>query len=312
MLNLIEIWKFHILPLLGLKILKINEFRSVCKEFSNYISANKALHIKVPSKKYPTLKDAYDAIYNIYENKRVKKLPQIWLDSGTHINEIPKIKLPITIKGVGFHTIVSPGIKIKIDNFYPVTKFIIKNITIKGNNDSEKFNPCEGIDYSGKSKLKITHCNILNCNYSGIRGYNSYIHAYKLDIQKCTTGIHIWGSSKFHIENTHVHHNKNGIVIGSIKLPITNYITNLVCHDNLENGLGVGGWNEYGINPIVELSGHKTNIYNNNTINHKYCSGIETDYDGKIVISNLSRNVSNNNKQHDYYKQDNRSKIIFA
>ena len=106
------------------------------------------------------------------------------------------------------------------------------------------------------------------------------------------TGIHIYGqNSSFQISDCDIHHNQNGIVVGNI-YNNWGYLNNVKCYSNSHDGITVGGWD--GSNVVIK--GSKTDIYDNGYLDQSYhSSGVSSDYAGKIIFENLTKEVSHDN-----------------
>ena len=311
-----DIWKYNIIPFIGLKIFKINYFRSVCKEFARYIKPIKTPYLLVPSLKYPTIKDAYMVIleyictkinYGIYDFI----IPELWLKQGTHINNIFELNYPISVRGCCKHnTIIKNGLLYKIKDLYN-KKIKISDLSLTNRNSRNDYYRA-GInysDYSCNSKLVIKNCKIFNCIGSGIKCPGGNIIIYNSEIYNNSTGIHLHGEKvNFGLKNLDVFNNNDGIVIGKLYNNKKYYLKNIRCFNNKNNGIGVGGCSSRG---VVVISGDKTDIFNNGLNKCRNSAGISTTYDGIIWILDLPRNISHHNHNNMDYLQRFNSKILF-
>ena len=311
-----DIWKCNIIPFIGLKIFRINYFRSICKEFTKYISPIKTPYLLVPSKKYTTIKDAYMAIVE-YIRKKINRgiykfiIPEIWLEKGNHINNLFEFNYPISVRGCcKYTTIIKNGLLYKIKDLYN-NKIKISDLSITNRNSRNDYYRA-GInysDYNSNSRLVIKNCKIFNCIGSGIKCPGGNIKIYNSEIYNNSTGIHLHGENiNFRLKNLDVFNNKDGIVIGKLYNNKKYYLKNIRCFNNKGDGIGVGGCSSIG---TVVIYGSKTNIFNNGLNKSRNSAGISTTYDGVIWILNLPKNVSHNNHNNMDYLQRFNSKILF-
>lgn len=314
----LDIYKYNILPFIGLKIFKINYFRSVCKEFGNYIRPIKTKHIIIPSNKYPTIKSAYLTISDYISKKISSKkykfiIPEIWLKKGTYINTLFEFNYPISIRGCNKDmTIIKNGLlyKIKWDLWNHEIK--INDLSIINRNSVNDYYEA-GINYMdciGNSKIVIKNCKIFNCIGTGIKCPGGNIKIYNSEIYNNNNiGIHLHGKNiNFKLKDLDIHNNKDGIVIGKLYKEKKYIVENIRSHHNLRDGLSIGGCSSKG---IVVICGDKTDISYNALDKHSYSAGISTNYEGGIWIVDLHKNISHDNyNKQDYLSRFN-SKILF-
>jgi len=311
-----DIWKYNIIPFIGLKIFKINYFRSVCKEFARYIKPIKNPYLLVPSLKYPTIKDAYIAILEYIctkINSGIYKfmIPELWLKQGTHINNIFELNYPISVRGCCKHnTIIKNGLLYKIKNVSN-NKIKISDLSLTNRNSRNDYYRA-GInysDYTSNSKLVIKNCKIFDCIGSGLKCLDGNIKIYDSKIYNNSTGIHLHGENiNFRLKNLDVFNNKDGIVIGKLYNNKKYYLKNIRCFNNKGDGISVGGCSSIG---IVVIYGSKTDIFNNGLNKSRNSSGISATYDGIIWILDLPRSICHHNHNNMDYLQRFNSKILF-
>ena len=308
----LDVWKYNIVPFLGLKIFKRNYFRSVCNEFTKYINAVTSPYIMVPSENFPTIKSAYLAIVLYmdkleHENTHISsskysniknRIPEIWLKEGDHYNTVYQFEHPIAIRGCDKNkTIINNGLIFKIKNLNKFNTYLT-NLSITNNTSVNDYYK-SGINYTGKPYIYIDNCKIFKCEGAGIRSSNGYLIISNSEIfNNNKAGIHIWGeSTKFHLINLDVHTNKTGIMIGNIVE--NNILENIKCHHNRGAGISIGGFDGVGKSVII---GNKTDVSFNNFIDKtRYGYGIQTSYRGKIYIIGLDKSISHDNYNNQNY-----------
>lgn len=311
----IDIWRYNILPFLGLKIFQVNYFRSVCRDFIHYINPIKSDYLLVPSIQYPTIKDAYLAIenyikkkVNVQQNKFI--IPEIWLKQGTHINNLFEFNYPISVRGsCNKTTIIKNGLLYKIKGLSNKIKISHLSVTNKNSRNDYYRAGINYSDYIGNTKLVIRNCKIFNCIGSGIKCSGGNIKIYDSEINNNSTGIHLHGQNiNFRLKNLDVFNNKDGIVIGKLYNNKKYYLKNIRCFNNKGDGISVGGCSSRG---VVVIIGNKTSIFNNGLNKSRNSAGISTTYDGIIWILDHPKNVSHHNHNNMDYLQRFNSKILF-
>ena len=289
-----DIWEHVFIPLLEPRLHRISELRSICQYFFKLFQPLNILHIRVTDK--ISFQDAYTKIckYIEYIKGSVKKntlhtlnykslIPEIWLGEGIYINKVESIEYPITIRGMGNQrTIIDGGLHFKM---YSDISSHVYDLSVTNQKDI-------GIHNSRHSEVVISSCYISNC-ITGIKMHEGKITMKNSKIFNNETGIHLWGqNTAFNFSEIEVYTNVCGIMMGCLHYPNETIIRNMVCHHNYERGICVGGATS---NTSVIIVGNKTNIYNNNSINHKYGSGVEITYNGKIEFVGLDKSVSHDN-----------------
>ena len=311
-----DLWIAHIIPFIGPQLFRINELRSVCKQFTNVLEAIPILHLRVPSIEYPTIESAYSVIVLCMDklsqdiDDENHGIPEIWLAEGSHENTIPKLAYPVTIRGYGFNrTIITNGLNFEIYNQRTHHTYLY-NLGITNKTDILDLHE-SGINYTGSSEIFVSECRIFDCGGSGIRSRNAHINVSKSVIYNNDVGIHIWGKfAKFYLSETDIHHNERGITVGTLGKNYTNIIQNIKCHHNNDGGISVGGWQNMG---VIAIMGERTDISYNNIVNkssHSY--GLGVSYSGKIYIVNLDDNISHHNYNQQNILPNMTENIIFV
>jgi hypothetical protein len=314
-LNCNDIWKYIIIPYVNPKLFRCPELRSVCRRFFHLFPScpNKSKYIKIPSDKYKTLNDGYKYIIKLLNDDRntdTIKIPEIWLDYGTHFNPIIVIRVPLVIIGMGIDkTFIKNGLVFNIDEkwnkYIPYINTKLENITI--NNNYSKYK--DGIKYSGENFLHINSCKINKCIGFGIKGMNINIiivNSIICNIKNC--GVHLSYGSIIDIDNLEIHDCGYGISISNINREYPAKIKNINIHHNNVTGISLGGW--YPDSNII-ISGNNTNISFNNR--HKLLShyGMKSSHSSKIIINGIGKKICHNNYNQDY-AVENGGKIVFV
>ena len=150
-------------------------------------------------------------------------------------------------------------------------------------------------------RLTVNSCNIKKlCTmlvYDALRGI---LDISDCDIHNNKIGIHIVNST-FKISNSNSYNNFRGIVVGNLYQK-KGYLNNIRCFSNSADGISVGGWD----GGTIFIKGNKTEIFNNGCDSSgivPYCAGINTDYAGRVIFENLSKEVCHHNI-HNYLKRN--------
>ena len=300
LLNITDLWLNFIIPFINPQLKVLSELRSVSKRFKQLLQKSIQKYIAVPSIEYPTWKSAYLKIIDVIDKN--KKPPVVFLDTGEFT--IGEIICPMVIIGRHYtKTKIYDGINF---NLYPCytdkmkEQSLLENLSITNKKDA--WNAHAGITLKGKQsyQVNINNCVISGCHSHGISCQNGHLNVSNCQIFNNQIGIHIYrNNSSFKISDCDIHHNQNGIVVGNI-YNNWGYLENIRCFSNSHDGIAVGGWD--GSNVVIQ--GSKTDIYDNGYLNQSYhSSGVSTDYAGKIIFENLTKEVSHDNSIN-YYKNN--------
>lgn len=306
-----DLWKSIFIPFILPKGYRIDELRSVCIHFSKLFIQLDKIHITVPSNKYPSFDSAYLSIEK-YINNNIEKdsqspPPEIWFKNGNYKHNLEKITIPITIRGCGKNTtIIENSLVFRINSCYSNYKSKIYDIGVTAEIDVSRNKwgnkiKQHGIECWNDSKMNIYSCKIFNCYGNGICSKDSNTNIYNSEIcNNHDTGIHIWGDTVFKFKNIYIHHNKVGILMGSVKKSDNCIMNNIVCQYNCGTGISLGGWETNN----VYISGMKTDISYNNIDKSKHSAGISYGIwgNGNIILDGLKKNISHDNyNNRDWY-----------